>query len=109
MFGTLMILLQTSQTVSDGPWGELTVGGILTIGIIAIWRVNTKLAGQNEKLHNRIAAIQEERAKQAGEETKAMTEALTASTTAMDKMTTAVENNNRLLERLLNAQGTNSN
>lgn len=113
MFGILMILLQTTQAVQEsapsGPWGELTIGGILTIGIIAIWRVNTKLAGQNEKLHNRIASIQEERAKQASEETKSMTEALTASTTAMDKMTTAVENNNRLLERLINAPGNNSN
>jgi hypothetical protein len=102
MLYILMILLETEAY--SGPWGELTVGGILMAGLVVVWRVNTKMAEQNEKLHVRIAEIQEERAKAAVVETKAITEALNASTEAMKSMTSAVKNNNALLERLINAQ-----
>lgn len=103
----LMILLQAAEAPPSysGPWGELTVGGILMAGLVVVWRVNTKMADQNEKLHLRIAEIQEERAKAAVVETKAITEALNTSTAAMNSMTEAVKNNNRLLERLINGQG----
>lgn len=104
MLNLLIILLQASETTVDTPWGELTVGGILLAGLVVVWRVNTKMASQNEKLHVRIAEIQEERAKAAVDETKAITEALNASTEAMKSMTEAVKNNNRLLEKLINAQ-----
>jgi hypothetical protein len=102
MLNLLTLVLQTELT--SGPWGELTVGGILMAGLIVVWRVNTKLASQNEILHIRIAAIQEQRAKDAVGETKAMTEALNSSTQAMQQMTAAVHNNSRLLERFINAK-----
>ncbi len=105
MLNILMSLLQVD--VSSGPWGELTVGGILLCGLVVVWRVNTRMATQNEKLHVRIAKIQEERAKAAVDETKAITEALNSSTAAMKSMTEAVQNNSRLLERLINERGNN--
>lgn len=107
MLPILMMLLETEAY--SGPWGELTVGGILMAGLVVVWRVNTKMAEQNEKLHIRIADIQEERAKNAVVETKAIIEAQNATTVAMKAMTEAVNNNNRLLERLINAQGTDTN
>lgn len=103
----LAFLAETAAQTGNAlpsPWGELTAGGILTIGIIVVWRVNTKLASRNEELHVRIAEIQEQRAKEGIEETRAMTQALGQSTQAVRDMTHAVENNNRLLERLLNGE-----
>lgn len=99
---TLMMILAESSELQGGPWGELTVGGILMAGLIVVWRVNTKLAQQNEALHVRIAAIQEQRAVDAKGEMKALTEAQNAIAQAMNGVTTAVQNNNRLLERLIN-------
>lgn len=108
LFLLTSVLLQSGNQITEGPWGGLGVAGLLLGGMTVIWRLNTKLATQNEKLHNRIAEIQEQRAMDGKVETKAMTEALIASTSAMKSMTVAVENNNRLLERLINEKGNES-
>lgn len=101
MLNLLMMVLAEGTDLQGGPWGELTVGGILMAGLIVVWRVNTKMAQQNEALHVRIAAIQEQRAQDAKGEIKALTDAQNATAQAMNGVTAAVQNNNRLLERLL--------
>ncbi len=96
---TLLMIL--AEALSDGPWSELTVGGILAIGIISIWRVNTKLASKNERLQDDATKRAEDRAEKARQETQEVLEVLNANSHAMEKLTTTQVSLVTLLERVL--------
>lgn len=96
-----MLLMFLAEVLSDGPWGELTVGGILAIGIIAIWRVNTKLASKNEYLQDEATKKAEDRAEKARQEMQEILGIVNANSQAMEKLTTTQINLVTLLERVL--------
>lgn len=97
----MTLLMFLAEALSDGPWSELTVGGILAIGIIAVWRVNTRLASKNEQLQDDATKKAEDRAEKARQETQELLGVLNANSQAMEKLTTTQNNLVTLLERVL--------
>lgn len=98
-----MFLLETAI-----PYESIGIVGVLITGVIALWKVNTRLVKQNEELHAKAVEKAEKQANNADERANRLAVvleknavALTASVQAMEEITETFKNYHRVLERVM--------
>jgi hypothetical protein len=103
-----MVLLQEATTVATAariPYESIGVVGLLIIAVGVLWRLITKLADKNERLHEASVTKAEaeaeksvERAERHAKIIQDNTDALRDSTTATKDLTKAFDGNTKVVE-----------
>lgn len=90
------------------PYESIGIVGVLITGIIALWKVNTRVVKRNEELYGKAvekaeaqAATADERAHELAVVLEKNAVALTASAQAMGEITETFKDYHRILERVM--------